>query len=895
VCGGGRTKGCSCDPVEGLFFCRGDSPTEPELWTLLKASDNGFRTYRRAEDRRNLPDKQQSNPRRKVGKKPSGKPGGQTGGKPAPVAKHPPEYFAAMLKDACSVLRQEERPQFAELLALPVAVIEALPPGSLGAVGELRYNPAAPATRTVTQFCYAMYDGGGDICGLQKRLRDPVNGKNKFAVEGSTLGVFLPHGWQELPGAVHVVEGLGDALALHLLGIAAVGRPDADSCVDAVAATIDRLAPGRPVVVVGERDQKPGGKWPGRDGAKRFAERLATMLNRPTAWALPPESYKDARDYVSKSTAVGTPIESIRESFLQAVQLTYKATSYSPPPPDDGDILGGGQASPTRDGGSDNSDSADEGEQPEYAPDNPHLLARLYLASRLGQTEPLPRSEPPPIRYWRELFCEWTGTCYRVITDADVSGSITRWLQGHFERLALEERDEVKPITRAMVADVVCHIKAIGAIKGSIECPSWIDGSDGPNPQRLLAVSNGLLDIDAYAAGQADYLTPHTRTYFNMNAASFAFDEQAALPSQWLEFLSGNWPGDNDSSQLLQEWFGLNLVPDTSFQKIMLMDGVPRAGKGTIAHILKELVGKGNVCTPSLNDLAKPFGLQPLIGRSVAIVGDAMLSGRSDSTVIVERLKGISGEDDQTIDVKFKTPITTKLATRFTIIANELPRLRDASSAILSRFLVLQFNRSWLGKEDMGLKQRLETELPGILLWAVEGLRRLRSRGRFVQPQQGREALQELEESTSPVRHFIQERCVVDAAASVPVEDLYKAWCDHCERIGRKEPGDASYFGQQLRTSCRSVRKSRPRKGGERIHVYEGIRLREFYEEQQDLTPTYAPLPDVVTPGHPDHGLYALRDSSDTCTHIHDVHRIEQTMGGQGDRGDHLGPVGVDL
>ncbi len=68
------------------------------------------------------------------------------------------------------------------------------------------------------------------------------------------------------------------------------------------------------------------------------------------------------------------------------------------------------------------------------------------------------------------------------------------------------------------------------------------------------------------------------------------------------------------------------------------------------------------------------------------------------------------------------------------LISNELPWLTDASGALVSRLVILRFTESFYGREDQGLFDRLVAELPGILLWAMEGWRRLRERGHFVQP-----------------------------------------------------------------------------------------------------------------------------------------------------------------
>src|SRR5262249_54965993 len=155
---------------------------------------------------------------------------------------------------------------------------------------------------------------------------------------------------------------------------------------------------------------------------------------------------------------------------------------------------------------------------------------------------------------------------------------------------------------------------------------------------------------------------PPTRNLFNHNVLDYSFDAQAPPPERWLRFLREVWPDDPESITTLQDWFGYCLLPDTSRQKILFLYGPTRTGKGTIARVLREMIGPANVCGPTLASLGTPFGLWPLLNKSVAIISDARISGSNkDQDTIVERLLSISGEDALTIDRKYLDLVTTKL------------------------------------------------------------------------------------------------------------------------------------------------------------------------------------------------------------------------------------------
>jgi putative DNA primase/helicase len=318
-------------------------------------------------------------------------------------------------------------------------------------------------------------------------------------------------------------------------------------------------------------------------------------------------------------------------------------------------------------------------------------------------------------------------------------------------------------------------------------------------------------------------VTPATPLLYINSALDFDFDPDPVPPRRWLDFLHQLWDGDEESIGLLQEFFGYCLTPDTSLQKMLLMVGPRRAGKGTIGFVLTHLVGASNVVAPTTGHLSSNFGLQPLIGKPLAIVSDARFSG-SNRNALVERLLCISGEDAITIDRKFKEPVTMRLPTRFMFLTNELPSLTDASSALSGRFMILRLVKSFYDKEDKGLRHKLLKELPGILKWSVDGWLRLHERGRFVQPESVSDMVQELEDLSSPVGAFVRQRCVVSPDCRVQVDTLFGDWRRWCDAEGRQSCGTKASFGRELHAAVGGIKRRRTT--GD-VAVYQGIGLKE--------------------------------------------------------------------
>jgi putative DNA primase/helicase len=461
------------------------------------------------------------------------------------------------------------------------------------------------------------------------------------------------------------------------------------------------------------------------------------------------------------------------------------------------------------------------------AADDPHRLARLYLGQRCTH------ADGKTLRHWRGEWHRWDGTAYRTLPDQELRADLTAVVKEEMDRIneiarRLHKGDHpptARQVTTKLIANVAHALVSLTVVPSRTGAPAWVDG-DGPWPAaEVLACRNGLVHLPSFVAGQG-CVVPPTPRFFSPLCLDYDFDPTAPAPSQWLEFLGRLWRGDRKSVETLQELFGYTLTPDTSQQKVFLLIGPKRSGKGTIARVQRALVGPDNVAGPTLASLGTNFGLQPLLGKTLAVVSDARLSGRTDAAVVVERLLSISGEDAQTIDRKYLTPVTVRLPTRFVILTNELPRLGDASGALPGRMVLLRLTRSWYGREDTTLTDRLLTELPGILLWSVQGWKRLRDRGHFVQPASGRALLEELEDLASPVGAFVRDCCVLGAGRRVTVEEIYGAWQRWCAAAGRREPGTREVFGRDLLAAVPTVRPRRLRTGAARPRAYQGIGLK---------------------------------------------------------------------
>jgi putative DNA primase/helicase len=473
-------------------------------------------------------------------------------------------------------------------------------------------------------------------------------------------------------------------------------------------------------------------------------------------------------------------------------------------------------------------------------PSDPYATAQIFINKKYStQTIRL-------LQFWQGLFYCWHGSHYAQLERDDIRADLYKFL----ETAKVKDKNGLSPFkpNRNKISDAEDALRAAANLPGHHCPPCWLDAKKKLGAGDFVALSNGLLHLPTRQLHEPD------PTFFTTTSLPFNYIPNAPEPKTWNGFLHSLWPDDEQTRKTLQEIFGLLLTSDTTQQKIFLIVGPMRSGKGTIARVLTAVLGADSVTGPTLSSLSSQFGLAPFIGKKLAIISDARLGSRADQNAITERLLSVSGEDSLSIPRKFLPDYTAKLDTRFMILTNELPRLADASGALASRFVVLTMRKSFLGKEDPGLTAKLLNELPAILNWSIKGWERLRDRGYFIQPASAKEAIQELADLSSPIGAFIRSRCVLNPAAEVECGTLYSEWRTWCVEQGREHPGTQQTFGRDLRAAAQ-IAVTQPRRGEERIRMYSGIGILESWHAVERVS-------DHCTRGEKEDYIYSRDDNA---------------------------------
>lgn len=418
---------------------------------------------------------------------------------------------------------------------------------------------------------------------------------------------------------------------------------------------------------------------------------------------------------------------------------------------------------------------------------DPQAIADAFIESPEGEN----------LYHWSDNWWHWDGMRYRMVNDKDQRAIFGKWLLKH---VTLMGGKFPVPASTPHINNAIDVLSIKLNLPASVKTPTWLKGE--PKKETLIATQNGILSLE-----DGLQLRPADPNWFNLHAVQTKYESETWCP-QWEQFLAQLW-GDKESRETLQEIFGYLLTSDTSQQKAFMIVGPARSGKGTIARILTHLIGADQVSNPAMAAFGHEFGLEDLVGKSMAIMSDARLDDKASTSLLAENLLRFTGEDNVLIPRKYKTAWSGRPSIRFLLLANELPRFFDTSGALPRRFIILNTTRSFLGEEDLKLEGKLTEELSGILNWALIGWLRLRERGHFIQPKASEDLVTELAEISNPLAKFIDEACHLGPDYEVSINELYRFYVDWCKRWDQK-PTIVNLFGRDLRASTTALEIYKP-------------------------------------------------------------------------------------
>jgi len=350
-----------------------------------------------------------------------------------------------------------------------------------------------------------------------------------------------------------------------------------------------------------------------------------------------------------------------------------------------------------------------------------------------------------------------------------------------------------------------------------------------------ICLENGVYDLREHRLLPQDPKALHTRII------PVKYQEGRMAP-MWIRFLDRIFRGREDKQELidfLQRAAGYTLSGCTDEQCLFLLYGAGANGKSVFLEVLRAVMGGSSgyakVCdagtfTTSRNECVRN-DIAGLAGVRLVTTNENPRGSWIDEALIKE----ITGEREITARFLFKDFFTFRPRFKIWWAFNHQPRIGDNTWSIWRRIRMIPFQEQIPPEEqNPHLADDLITaELPGILNWCIEGLRKYQESG-LPLPSAIKAATDEYREDQDILHEFVSLFCVTNQPGagglassdlSETAKNLYQAYVGWCAQNNEKKMSKTR-FGREL--AERGFKKSHTMQG----NIWRGLKLQTGWYEK---------------------------------------------------------------
>lgn len=330
-----------------------------------------------------------------------------------------------------------------------------------------------------------------------------------------------------------------------------------------------------------------------------------------------------------------------------------------------------------------------------------------------------------------------------------------------------------------------------------------------------LRVANRVVDLRGGVAREA------TRDDRITKSSPVTLDPEAKCP-RFEQFISEIFAGDEELIRFVHKAIGYSLTGSVQEQCLFACYGDGRNGKSTLLEILFYMLGDYAVDLPFSALEAKRYG--HTLGEGVNLPGARfakVVEIQEDRQLDEARVKSWTGGDTMSVRPLYCNPFSFDPTHKLWLAFNHKPIITDDSHAMWRRIRLIPFLQKFEGaQKDPALLDKLKAEAPGILNWAIEGCLQWQKEG-LDTPSAVEQATQEYQAESNTLAPFLDDYCVVEAAASVKSSDLWTSYQDWAAKNGERRMSRKAFVGRLKKHGFQ------PRtEGHDKIRVWRGLRMR---------------------------------------------------------------------
>lgn len=315
---------------------------------------------------------------------------------------------------------------------------------------------------------------------------------------------------------------------------------------------------------------------------------------------------------------------------------------------------------------------------------------------------------------------------------------------------------------------------------------------------RYIAFRNGVLDI------VTRQMQPFSPDLVITNQIPWDYNPEAysELADDTLNKLAC---GDQPIRALLEECIGYCFYRRNELGKAFIMTGDKSNGKSTFLDCVKAILGDWNISALDLKELGDRFSTSMMFGKLANIgddIGDDFLQGSQVATF----KKVVTGNRIKA-ERKGQDPFEFNPYVKLLFSANDIPRMKDKTGAVLRRLVIIPFNARFTkylpnGEIDPDynpyIKYQLveQSSVEYLIRVGVEGLKRIIENNEFTKSEKVAEQIDEYENENNPIKAFIDD-CGVEMIEDEPTGDVYSRYQVFCADCGM-QPMSNIVFSKQI-------------------------------------------------------------------------------------------------
>lgn len=315
-----------------------------------------------------------------------------------------------------------------------------------------------------------------------------------------------------------------------------------------------------------------------------------------------------------------------------------------------------------------------------------------------------------------------------------------------------------------------------------------------PADARYVAFRNGIYDV------VTDTMQDFSPSIVITNKIPWDYNPQAfnELTERTLNKLAC---GDPTVRALLEECIGYCFYRRSELGKAFILTGEKNNGKSTFLDMVKAVLGEENISALDLKELGDRFSTSMMFGK-LANIGDDIGDDFMQGTQVAMFKKVVTGNRIKA-ERKGQDPFEFNPYIKLLFSANDIPRMKDKTGAVLRRLVIIPFNAQFSKDDpeyDPFIKYKLieQSSIEYLIKLGIAGLRRVLENQDFTRSERVDRQLEEYEEENNPIVAFIHdlehgENDIINESTA-DVYAKYKVFCN----AANMQPMSKVVFSKQI-------------------------------------------------------------------------------------------------